>query len=249
MIIDLHTHVLHAIDDGAQTIEESLSLLKAQQTSGVECVVCTPHFLYSSQQSYVEFLSKRNRLFDELKEKRPEVKLILGTEVLFSIDLLDVNLQPLTLNESRYILIEFSTHYAPNHLVNRMEELLAQGFVPIIAHVERYPYLIQNIDLMIELISRGLLFQVNASTLINLKHQKLIATLIKQNLIHLIASDCHNLSSRKPNLMEAYDVVAQKYGTEVRDYFINNAVSVINDQSVIIKEPKNPKGFFHFLKR
>ena len=130
-----------------------------------------------------------------------------------------------------------------------MEELLAQGFVPIIAHVERYPYLIQNIALMIELISRGLLFQVNASTLINPKHQKLIATLIKQKLIHLIASDCHNLYSRKPNLMEAYDVVAQKYGTEVRDYFINNAVSVINDQSVIIKEPKNSKGFFHFLKR
>lgn len=248
MIVDLHTHCLFGIDDGAQTLEDSLSLLKAQESSGVDCVVCSPHFLYSSKEDYLAFLKKRDQHLSEL-QKNYSGNLILATEILFSVDLLEADLQPLTINQSRYLLIEFSTSFAPNHLVDRMDDLLGQGYIVILAHVERYPYLIQNKDLMIELIDKGVLFQMNASTIVNTKHQKLVSSLIKQNLIHLIASDCHNLSSRKPNLMEAYQVIEEHYGLAMRDYFVHNAQCVVNDQEVVVKEVRQTKGFLRFFKR
>ena len=235
MIADIHTHVLPFIDDGAQDLVMSLEMLIQMESDGITTVIATPHFNFMKDDEQ-SFLTKRedslNQVKNIIKENNLKITIRKGTELLFGPGMTDIDLSQHTIEDTDYLLIEFSTRKKITNAVTSLENILAQGFIPILAHMERYDFLLDDGDLMIKLIQMGVLFQVNAETIINDK--SLTNILFKKNLVHLIASDTHNTTNRNPNLKEALDSLDEAQA----DLIKNNTQQVINNQLIEVPRPK-----------
>lgn len=247
MRADIHTHILFGMDDGAQSLNESLELLELQIAQGINTVVLTSHFNCLSQ-NLDEFIEKRDMnikiLRSEVKRRGLDIKLLSGSEVLFSSELLDMNLDALTIEKTDYLLIEFSTQFKPHALIRRMDDILFKGYIPIIAHIERYPFLINDTQLLVNLIDLGVLTQVNASTFLDKRHSNFINACMKHNLVHLIASDTHSIDVRPPNVKQAFEVIEARYGIATANLLVGNAKAVVYNDVVETDQPTNPRKIF-----
>jgi protein-tyrosine phosphatase len=215
---DLHTHILPGIDDGAQTVEESIALLRAELDGGVKTVALTPHFrLNSTEQS--NFVERRGHAYDLLndavqKQALP-IRLILGAEVAFSPDLLQLDLDSLCYENTKTLLIELPMDYYPSFARDVFYKLLLKGYTPLIAHVERYPYFASDPSLLEDLVNGGALAQVNAGWLLrDRKTRKRILRMIKDGIVHVLATDAHSMDKRPPILDKAVKVIAKKLGED-----------------------------------
>ncbi len=237
---DLHSHILFGMDDGARNIDESIRMLKAQIAQGVTQVVLTPHFS-PLQDKLSEFLEKRDAnyklLKEAVKEENLDIELKIGAEILFSIELLNMDLSDLVIEGTNFLLLEFSTRSHIHNLKNSIIDLTNNGYDIIFAHIERYSFLRDNLELMQYFIESGVLYQVNGSSFLRSADKNFLKACIKHNYIHLVASDAHSLSTRKPNLEKAYAAISSSYGDEAVDYFIENANSAFDDQQPNIKNP------------
>lgn len=197
---DLHTHLLPGIDDGAQSLEESETLLKLQKQNGVSRVMMTPHF-YSDKMDLNEFTVRRNRAYQETLTiynslDMPEIK--LGAEVRYSPVLMDLDLSRLTLGDSSYILLELPNRHYPAHLEQVISNLGMMGYTPILAHLERYIYFREQPELLFQLIQKGALGQISILSLFEKETKSFAKACLKNSLAHLVASDAHNAGTRPP---------------------------------------------------
>ena len=186
-MIDIHTHILPNVDDGADSIDLAIYLLKQEIKEGVTKVVFTPH--QTKQTLDKEGLIKKFNEFKELTKDLP-LELYLGSEVYYYSGIkedLDNN-KVLTLNDSKYVLIEFSTRVEYN-IKDLLYDLSIKGYKPIIAHIERYDYL--TYDDYFE-ISKYALIQVNSKSFFQRSYKKICKFLLKNSLISFVASDCHD---------------------------------------------------------
>lgn len=191
---DIHTHILHEIDDGPGSIQESIAILKRQFDAGINRVILTPHFYPSNCASSV-FLQERQERFWQLTEatagmQLPELK--LGAEVHYTQNIQDLDIPALTLGGSRYLLLELPYEYIPPYFEKNIYQLVLSGFIPVLAHVERYSALLQRTDMLESLIQAGALIQVSESSARERWAWRNIKKLCKQGLIHLVASDIHS---------------------------------------------------------
>lgn len=204
MIIDIHTHILPGVDDGAANAEESLAMLRLQKKAGVERMYLTPHF-YPRRQEFEEFLENRAAGWEQLRAVTagadvPEMR--LGAEVHYSPDILELDLHRLTLGDSDFLLLEMPHQLYPAIGEQVVSRLLEQGITPILAHVERFPYFRKDPGLLKRLIDLGALGQVSADVL-NLKMDKGFArACLSCGLAQLVGSDAHNTDSRRPCMEE-----------------------------------------------
>ncbi|MBQ6906444.1 MAG: capsular biosynthesis protein [Clostridia bacterium] len=203
-MLDLHTHILPAIDDGAVDTEMSLEMLRKEREHGVKRIYLTPHFdPYAMDVD--TFLELRQKSFDTLKnalgeEEWPEMR--LGAEVKYSPELLDMSPEKLTLGGSDYLLLELSFHHYPAHLDQVVGELDGMGITPILAHVERYSYFRKESALLVNAINNGALAQINVEPLTDKNDKGFASACIDHSLAHFIGTDAHNLTSRAPNMNE-----------------------------------------------
>ena len=222
---DLHTHILPGIDDGAKTIEESISLLQAEVSDSVTTVALTPHFNLSSAEQ-PEFLEQRAKAFRILnkavhKHKLP-VNLILGAEVAFSTELLDYDLDSLCFEGTKTLLIELPLLQYHSFTHEIFYRLQLNGYTPLIAHAERYSYLIRDTDLLEKLVRSGTQVQINAGAMLRMgRTRRKLLKMISADLIHVIATDTHSVSMRPPRLASAVKVVEKKLGTETAKRLVN----------------------------
>lgn len=217
-MIDIHCHILPGIDDGANNLNESLSMLAMQQDSGVKRMCLTPHF-YPETKSMDTFLAEREKAWNELSaslDKSQDLQIRLGTEISYSQELLSLDLRKLTLGESDYLLLEFPWRY-PAYAAQIMQRMLDEGFIPILAHVERYPYFRQEPNLLKQLIDIGALAQVSAQSLFDKRDKRFALACLNHNLAHIVASDAHNTVDRKP-CMELLNRLPEKL-KELHDIF------------------------------
>ena len=245
-MIDLHTHTLFGIDDGAKTIDESLEMLIAQINEGVSEVVLAPHFNCGSDDvdKFVKLTKKNYTLLNkQVKQKGLNINLRLGSEVLYCSNILDVDLENLTIEGTDYLLLEFNTNSFPVNIKRNISSLLNRGYLIIFAHVERYAFLRNDLELFKELVEMGVLMQINANTLINNYDKSFIRACIKHNLIHLISSDAHNITTRPANLKAGYTTLKKSYGSDVYDYFMTNAKSVLNNEIIEMYSPSLIRKF------
>lgn len=247
-MIDFHTHVLFGMDDGAQSIEDSIELIKLQREQGVKTIVVTPHY-NCLHQDIEDFVDRRDKHLSILKHKLQELQindmnLLSGAEILYSSDLHDMNLDSLVIEGTDYILIEFSTNSMTLNLENKLSDFINKGYIPILAHIERYPFFLDKPSLITHLIELGCYMQVNGSTFIEGRSKNFIKSCIKHNLIHFVASDCHNNSKRKPNVGEAYKVIEKDFGKNISDYLKVNNVAMISNKEPRINNPGTPKILF-----
>lgn len=235
---DIHNHLLYGIDDGSKSLDESLKLLKDMEECGVKEVVLTPHYIVDSK--YQADPETKNKLLNELKnelvKKNIDIKLYLGNEIYLDDNLLkylkDKKID--SINNSKYLLIEFSMSIFPKHALNVFSELIYNGYKIILAHPERYNYLYKDMSLLNELKEMGVLFQSNYGSLFGMYGvypKKMIKKLLKKDYIDFIAGDIHHSVSLDLNKLKKK---LKRYISEERieDLLNNNFDKVIKDEEI-----------------
>lgn len=237
-MVDLHTHVLPGIDDGADTLAEAAAMCRRAAAEGAEVVVATPHLrhaaFWNGDRGQLEDLLAQ--LADELAG---EVEVVLGGEVALNSESIE-ELYALpggdlpTLAGSRYVLVELDWHGLGPDVSEVVYELGLRGLVPVIAHPERVRWLAGDLDLLESLVERGALLQLTAMSLtgeIGRRTQVLSESLLEAGLVHFVASDAHDLRVRPPGLLRAAAAVAARFGDEtVRRLFVDNPRAVVDDR-------------------
>lgn len=225
-MIDIHSHVIFGVDDGAKNLEQSINIIKEEIDSGVTDLICTPHYRLGMFNSSIEDINENfNLLKKEVKKLNLNINLYLGREVYFDKSIYK-NLDRFKTNNNNVILLEFSYHEDPD-VDEILYNLTRLGYIVIIAHVERYSYL--KLDDFKRLKNKNIFFQVNASTIVGksgFKNKRLAFKLIKDGLIDFISSDIHY--NRNNFLKQSYDVIYKKFGKEIANkLFQTNAEFLI----------------------
>ena len=222
---DWHSHILPQLDDGSKSVEESISLLKALKGQGVNRVIATPHF-YANDETVEDFIKRRQNAFEKvsayLNDELPNV--LLGAEVSFysGISRLD-GIGRLKIENTDLLLLEMPFSCWTEYIVRELLELSSSGeFTIMLAHIERY-FSLQNASVWQRLYDSGILMQSNASFFNDFFKKKKAINLLKSEKIHFIGSDCHNMTSRPPELQKAYDYITKKLGEEFLRYTNENS--------------------------
>ncbi len=245
ILIDVHSHVLPGIDDGAPDLTASFDMAKRAVEDGITTLFATPHHRNGKyENSKQDILLQTERLNEALLHNQIPLTILPGQEIRIYAEFLDdlANDQLLTLNNlGKYILIELPSNAVPNYTRQMIYECKLQDITPIIVHPERNSELIENPHLLYNLVKEGALTQVTANSIIggfgkNIKSFSL--KLVENYLTHFIASDAHNISSRGFYLREAYNEIGKKLGNHMAYYLQENAHLIINNESIYIEEPK-----------
>jgi protein-tyrosine phosphatase len=214
-MIDLHCHVLPEVDDGSKSTQMSLEMLNRQISFGFDKVMCTPH-----QNRDEHRTDKLKAAFEKLQNdaKNLPVKLYLGAEIYYYPEMIKhlKEGELLTLNGTKFVLVEFSTRQQTD-IADVVYELSIAGFKPIVAHVERYYYLQKNDFYNIK--ESGGYLQINASSIANKAYCKTVKKLLKYNLVDFIASDCHDDVKRTADFKDIFAYVKKKYPDRFESYF------------------------------
>ncbi|MDO9629851.1 MAG: CpsB/CapC family capsule biosynthesis tyrosine phosphatase [Acholeplasmataceae bacterium] len=228
-MIDIHNHILPSVDDGSQSLEFSIDMIKKEVSDGVESIILTPHVLsHVSKMSPEDHVKIFHELQDEVKRQNINVNLFLGAEILYRSHL-NPDYSKLSLANSKYILIEFSTSIE-TPIEDIVYDLSRLGFIPIVAHVERYSYL--SFEDYARIKNSGGMLQLNGNSILGIDpkvNKKLPMKILKAELADFIATDAHNMGVRIPNLKETY-LYLQKHLPEayLEKLFYRNAKLIIS---------------------
>lgn len=227
MMIDLHCHILPDIDDGAKNMETSIGMCRIALENGVNHIVATPHTEIICDID--EFLQLRNKKIDELrseiKKNNLNVSIYPGAEVYVDDDVFFASgLEKLTINNSRYLLVEFQFGGIPvRKIVSYLNEIIDMGLVPVIAHPERYEFFQYDYDAINMLAQNGVYFQLNAASLASLDgpHEFALAYAMAYNgVASFIGTDGHSNEYRMNNLGEMMEM----FPPDISQYNMQNMV-------------------------
>lgn len=253
-VFDIHCHILFNVDDGPNSIGESIMMLHMAYESGTRSIIATPHVQSVTQTVELVIYKRIQSHFEELKnyaaQSLPKLKLYLGAEIMVSKS----NCQNANfiwhshlnygLNETDFLLVEFPHDITLKEIRMTIDDLLAHGKKPVLAHIENYKCLrgdlltyqssrgkLINVDYfgsgigkIIDLKARGAYLQVSASTLSgghDRESKKWVLSAIEENLVDFIGSDGHSAISRKPIMKGAYDIIVENFGGEKANLIFN----------------------------
>lgn len=239
MFVDIHSHILPQIDDGARNDDVFEKMIHIAEDNGILDVITTPHLIKDTEFFNANLIIETlGRCRDFLAKKGYQINLYQGAEVFISPDIVDLYLQKkvLTLNHSKYMLVELPNGELPIYTENALYELQLVGIIPIIAHPERNSQIIRDLKFVKNLYNRGILFQVNSGSLLNFYGKKIMKAaykLISEGYIQFVASDCHSANTRAPRLREASDIITKKFGYDaMNQIFCSNGLAVIKDEEI-----------------
>lgn len=218
-IIDFHSHILPQIDDGSSSLEESIAMLKMEAEQGIRHVIATPHF-YARYDDPEQFFTNRKAaeqlLRQEMEKHEGLPELSVGAEVHFFSGMSQSDLLPgLTIDGKKCILIEMPNAPWTDHMYRELEYISERrGLIPIVAHIDRYIAPFRTFQIPEKLEQLPVLVQANASFFLRGSTHSLALKLLRKDRIHLLGSDCHNLTTRPPELGGAEDVILRRLGEE-----------------------------------
>lgn len=238
MIIDMHCHILPGIDDGARNEGSMERMFRIANTEGIEAIVATPHYTLGEDEKKLEAIKTKYALARKAWKKRGSQKeLYLGNELLWEdgiVEALD-NGKALTMNGTSYVLVEFLPDAGETYIENAVRRLQYAGYLPIIAHVERYERL-QSRKVLQRLVDMGVYLQVNVSTVLGkhgflLKHRML--RWMQEGLIHFVGTDAHNSKTRRPEIQECAQYLEKKLGvTKTRQILEKNPMRMLEGEKL-----------------
>lgn len=220
MITDIHCHIIPDIDDGPATLEESLMMAQIALNEEITTIVASPHF---TQPKNIEaFVSERDAKLEKLREylekSGTRIEVIKGAEVYIDMELFEIeNLDKLTINSTRYILIELPMTLFPIYTEEFLYRLQLLGYIPIIAHPERNESIVRKPELLYNLVDMGSLIQVNSGSITGLfgsSVQKCVRTIIKRGMVHMVATDAHSKRKRQPLMTDCIKMLNKLIGYE-----------------------------------
>ena len=211
MLTDFHSHVLPGIDDGSDSVETSLAMLQAAADQSVETMMATPHF-YAHNDTPEHFLKNRAEAEETLRaamEGKNLPRLIMGAEVYYFPGICDAAaLQQLTLGNSCFVLVEMPMSKWTEDMYGDLEQIeLKQGLIPVIAHIDRYLTFFNRRSVLRRLSKMQVLVQANSWFFRNPKTRRYALKLLKKGKIHLLGSDCHDMTHRKPDMLDAVEII------------------------------------------
>jgi len=239
-MVDIHSHILPNLDDGAKSIEESISIVKKACDIGVTDLVVTPHFVFGSSYNANNKvkLNKFNELNKIIKKEKKNINLYLGNEVFVDNNLLDFIEKDyiMTINNSRYLFFELPMNGSYSGIEDLIFKLKTSGYIPIIAHPERYSIFKDNISLVERFIELGVLFQCNIGSFFGLYGERakdVVLLLLKHQCIHFIASDTHHYENVFYDKIDELKQMLEKYidKKEIDNLLVNNAKCVLENKT------------------
>lgn len=235
--IDIHSHILPGVDDGAGSMEEALRMLRCAEEEGIRKIIVTPHQKPDRHCVSVQGLLDRMRaLQNKADEEGLHVRLYPGGELFFRQSLPEEleDKRVCTLAGSRYVLVEFFPQEQYRYIRDGLYSLLTAGYFPVVAHVERYDQVIGSQKCQEELLDMGCCFQVNASSLTGsggLRMKMAAWRLVRQRMVHFVATDAHRAEgSRSPQLARCAGALAKKCGSDYASQLLyQNAARILRD--------------------
>lgn len=234
MLIDIHTHILPGIDDGAADDKMAFEMLQRAYEEGTRVLIATPHYHHGCKALWED---KRQSAWETVRsmaaEIGPDLQILLGAELFFESGILEDlrDGKKLTLNNTRSVLIEFSVDTSYVYIKNAILNLQGMGYIPILAHVERYSAL-ARMERVKELVDMGVKIQANSDSVIGKngwRIKRYLMKLMQEELIDLIASDAHDLSRRPPGMDTCIKYLSRKLEAEYsRMIFEDNAKILLN---------------------
>lgn len=235
--VDIHSHILPGVDDGAKSVEQSMNMVRIAYQEGIREIIATPHFCIGRFENDVALLKERwKALKKETARAFPDMKLYLGNEVMYSADV-DERIEDgtiLSLADSMYVLVEFYPFVEKREIEEGMHRVVLSGKTPILAHVERYQALLGEIDAIYALRDIGAYIQVNSGSVtgkLGRTVQKQIKALMKEDLVDFVATDCHSDGHRAPYIRECAKYLEKKFGREYMEMLL-----VANPRHIIQNE-------------
>ncbi len=231
-MIDIHTHLLYGVDDGPKTLDESIEMLRYAKSQGIKSMILTPHYrkgMFAYPTDRVE------AHFAELDTYAGEIglKLYLGTEFHVNSSVTEYLKEGRckTLAGTAYVLAEYKHDTEYSYIRSSIQDLLLHGYIPVIAHAERYECLRKNIEELKVLRDMGAMIQVNADAVLGLEGfgtKSYVKKLLKQGLVDFVASDSHGIRERINNLGKCRDYLYKKYDNDyVDEIFEMNAKALL----------------------
>ncbi len=242
-MVDLHCHILPGIDDGSENIEESLQMCRLAFSDGIRTIVATPHVgKYPNTKEII--LEKTEVLKQKISSLLPGLSLFCGADIEFSADIfaLIAYKSLLTINNSRYILLDTPYFLMPPDIEKQIQRLIEEGVAPIITHPERCLQIQEDIDLVRKIVEAGAVVQITASSItgkMGAKAQSVSKAILKAGLAHVIATDAHGASKRPPMLSEAATVAATIIGKDMAQAMVSTIPqSIIEDKLLDLPRPR-----------
>ena len=216
-MIDWHTHILPGMDDGSQSVKESMTMLDMLSAQGVSTVIATPHY-DANHETPKAFIARRDAAYDALIKALPnrQMRIGRGAEVQYypGIERLE-DLQDLCIDNSGVLLLEMPFAAWTEMMISEIIRISAfRRITVMLAHIERYLHLAPR-GAWERLCSEGVLLQVNASFFISHTSRHRALKMLRQGLVQAIGSDCHNTSTRPPRMDVACEIISRKYGDEI----------------------------------
>lgn len=238
-LIDIHSHILPGIDDGSQTLEQSMQMMQCAYENGIRGIILTPHFKVQHHNASPE---KITNLIEMLQKKSIEagikIRLYAGNEINYHSSIADLlELQKVnTMAGSSYVLVEFNPMDSFERIRDGLYKTLSYGYTPILAHVERYENVCTHLDRIEDLIDMGSYIQMNAGSVMGnfgyaTKYNA--RKIVREHLVHFIASDAHDMDNRSPAILECADYISRKYGADYeKELFSTNPAHVIKNEII-----------------
>ncbi len=242
-LVDIHSHVLPYIDDGAEDWKTALQMMRQAEKDGIDCVVCTPHILSEKDFKHeAEILQRFEELRQKVRKAGISVNLELGCEI-YAQPYIPFEQKIATLaGNGRYFLIEFPLNMVQDLLFKQFFNTVRQNTTPIIAHPERYAYLQSKPAGAYEFVKNGALLQLNAGSLMGVfghAARALSFRLIEADLIHVVGSDAHDLDTRPLKLSDSYHLVSERWGKDKADQlFCINPSRILAGEHIFLAPPK-----------
>ena len=240
-MIDIHCHILDGVDDGAYCLPESVEMARIALESGTRQMIATPH----TNAPGMDFNAWGEKLTQKLDTLNAAIRgagisltVLPGQEVYCAGNVLSFlrSGDVVTLNGSRYLLIEFDFYARSDVLLDECEALSAAGIVPVVAHPERYEALKENEQTVYRLKRRGCLLQLNAGSLFGAfgrTAQSVAHSLLSESLADFIASDAHSPYVRTPYMADAHEMVSGMYSPDYADLlFRENPDLLVRDREI-----------------
>lgn len=234
-MIDFHSHILPNIDDGSRGMEETLNLIQEAKEVGFTQIISTSHYM----EDYCEANeSERKEVLNYVQKQVNDIELFLGSEIYISNEMVSLlqEKEASTINHSRYVLFELPMNMKPFNGKEIVYRLIENGYIPIIAHPERYHYVQKDMEYVKELSEMGALFQSNYGSIVGWygkDAEKTMKKLLKEDVIHFLGSDVHRVNHTYTIIPKALKKLRKIISEEkLEELTTINAQKVLNDEEI-----------------
>ena len=234
--------MLPGIDDGAQELKDTAGLFEQSVKQGIREIAFTPHF-YPEHIDFESFVAGRDNAVKSVQPlvEKYGIRFRVGAEIRFTPFLSELPLEKLAYSGTRYLLLELPWTNEPFGVIDLIRRIRDRDYIPILAHIERCPYLKEDTELLYRWESAGALAQINANWILSdRKAKKTVEKLCKYNLVHIMASDAHSIEKRPQNLISAYRLLPQ----DIAKRLWKNSLLIFDGRDLKEDKPIRPQRSF-----